>query len=577
MVDRKLYTDGGLVNWAPLSEQSLNYSNTWLRAGDLDIDNEGFPQQVVLAKDASVPSTHGGVLWPDEANKVIYQYGGDYANDRPETFRLWFYDIVYNTWNTSNASTTDINRASYGAGAVAQDKAKGYYYGGWLTSSSVPGFSSEPVPLANMLEFDMLKSSFRNQSGPDSIRRAEGVMLYVPAGDSGMLVYFGGLEFPNEKNLTEVEGKNMTEILVYSIGDDLWYLQTATGEVPEARRRFCAGAAWAEDRSSYNIYLYGGASIEEGVGFGDVYVLSLPSFTWIKFWPRPEDKVGATFPHHSLTCDVINNNTQMIIMGGHFPNMTTECDVPVIYGQHGLDLGKANPDGAKWAKFDPNITEYRVPSEITDKIGGGPGGGATRGAPEGGWAERDLEVQFSRAYTPATRESTRAIPQPTKDSDSNGSNKATVIGGAVGGAVGALILVGLIACCVFHRRKDVKKGAERNRAISELPSNSAILPNNAKSPVTETQMAPFHAPRTNYTGTPDGSPTVGSSSQYARSPHASPNAGNEDWGYWGHSAPAPAYSGHSPRSSRQPRDIKLYSTWGQPHELPAERPSEMQG
>lgn len=93
-----------------------------------------------------------------------------------------------------------------GAGAVAQDKAKGYYYGGWLTSSSVPGFGSEPVPLANMLEFDMLKSSFRNQSGPDSIRRAEGVMLYVPAGDSGMLVYFGGLEFPNEKNLTEVEG-----------------------------------------------------------------------------------------------------------------------------------------------------------------------------------------------------------------------------------------------------------------------------------------------------------------------------------------------------------------------------------
>ena len=29
-------------------------------------------------------------------------------------------------------------------------------------------------------------------------------------------------------------------------------------------------------------YLYGGASINEGPGFGDTYILSLPSFTWIK-------------------------------------------------------------------------------------------------------------------------------------------------------------------------------------------------------------------------------------------------------------------------------------------------------
>lgn len=95
---------------------------------------------------------------------------------------------------------------STGAGAVAQDKAKGYYYGGWLTSSSVPGFDLDPIPIATMIEYDMLKGSFRNQSGPDSIRRAEGVMLYVPAGDSGMLVYFGGIEFPEEGNFSQFEG-----------------------------------------------------------------------------------------------------------------------------------------------------------------------------------------------------------------------------------------------------------------------------------------------------------------------------------------------------------------------------------
>ena len=69
--------------------------------------------------------------------------------------------------------------------------------------------------------------------------------------------------------------------------------------MPEQRRRFCSGATWAKDRSSYNMYftrfftiglvpdvylryLFGGASIDKGPGFGDVYVLSLPSFRWIK-------------------------------------------------------------------------------------------------------------------------------------------------------------------------------------------------------------------------------------------------------------------------------------------------------
>jgi hypothetical protein len=95
----------------------------------------------------------------------------------------------------------------------------------------------------------------------------------------------------------EITTDSCQEILVYSIADDLWYTQTATGDVPEERRRFCAGLAYAEDRSSYNMYdtskliklsltlrsyLYGGASIGDGVGYGDVYILSLPSFTWIK-------------------------------------------------------------------------------------------------------------------------------------------------------------------------------------------------------------------------------------------------------------------------------------------------------
>lgn len=216
-----------------------------------------------------------------------------------------------------------------GAGATVQDKARGYYYGGWLTNASVPGYQSRTA-LSNMLVYDMLASSFKNQSGPDDIPRAEGVMIYLPAGDSGLLVYFGGIQFPYGNETAKAVGSSSIKLLlrsligaasndctshisrkffcysslsqdiyVYDIGNDLWYKQKASGAgVPENRRRFCAGAAWADDRSSYNMsvglscsgevsltslsYLFGGASVGDGVGYGDVWILSLPSFTWIK-------------------------------------------------------------------------------------------------------------------------------------------------------------------------------------------------------------------------------------------------------------------------------------------------------
>ncbi|KAF2259058.1 hypothetical protein CC78DRAFT_548631 [Lojkania enalia] len=489
IVDRKLIIDGGIVNWAPISANPLNYTSTWLKSGDLDVKKQGFPRQSILAKNDSVPSVHGGILWPDTANKLVYQYGGDYGDGKPTDFKLWYYDIVYDTWNISDASTTDTRRASWGAGATAQDRAQGFYYGGYLTNASVPGYNTETA-LSNMLVYNMLDGSFRNQSGPDDIPRAEGVMVYLPVGDAGMLAYFGGIEIRNDTKV----GVPMKEIRLYDIGNNRWYQETASGDVPEDRRRFCAGATWADDRSSYNIYLYGGASIGEGVGFGDVYVLSLPSFKWIKFWPRPEDNEGSTLPHHSLTCDVIGNS-QMIIMGGTFPN-TTDCDVPVIQGQHGLDLGKQNGDGAKWASYDPSLTTYKVPQEIAQTVGGGPTGGATALAPTSGWQQRDLSIQFGRAYTPGTRDPTRDFPSATSTPTSvpslepvKSSNKGAIIGGAVGGAIGGLIVIAAITACLLWYKK--RRNSQPTRRGSELQAQSISYP---KSPAISDHQNFYYPP-----------------------------------------------------------------------------------
>jgi hypothetical protein len=113
-------------------------------------------------------------------------------------------------------------------------------------------------------------------------------------------------------------------------------------------------------------YLYGGLGFGPNVtAYDDVYILTLPSFTWIKWYPTDP---GPGAPHHSLTCNVVNG-AQMLIIGGTFP-ATDACDAPDVWGTHNLNLGKNNPENAKWSKFYPDLKEYKVPSEIVAVVGG---------------------------------------------------------------------------------------------------------------------------------------------------------------------------------------------------------------
>ncbi|PWY89847.1 hypothetical protein BO70DRAFT_426286 [Aspergillus heteromorphus CBS 117.55] len=475
VIDRNLYIDGGLVNYNPLTQNPRNYSNPNLLYADLDVNNNGMPQEYDnLTKPADAPDVSGGVLWADTVNKMLYLYGGEFTQGSPQSFSGWAYDAIYNRWNIIKAdpSQGQIQRASYGGGIAVQDGATGYYYGGWLSNASVPGWgSNRPMALSSFLEYDMLQNTWSNSSGPDSTGRAEGVMVYIPASDRGMLVYFGGVQTPYTNNT--IIGQDMDDILLYDIGNDKWYFQKATGQIPENRRRFCAGVTWAQDLSSYNIYLYGGLAATAGNAFDDVYILSLPSFTWIKWYPTTP---GADYPHHSMTCNVIDG-AQMIIMGGTFPN-STACDIPTNYGMHNLDLGQQNSQKAKWFIFRPNITTYQVPSAIISAIGGSATGGASVRAPSHGFDNPDLQTYFQRTYLPPARSPTRAIPTSTSASSSSASSKSNstsvgaIVGAVIGGVVGALLIAGIIYYCVSSRKRKKRNTAAKEQQEMAMKPDS---------------------------------------------------------------------------------------------------------
>ncbi len=222
--------------------------------GDLDNATQGMPQLYAdLSKNATVPNVNGAVLWEDSVNKRLYMYGGEYYQTEPASFNLYSYDILLDHWISYGPGTgSPIVPTSYGAGVSISSRGEGYHYGGWFSEASVPGWKGPPKASNRLIKYTMESNRWDNLTGPpDNIPRAEGTMLFIPAGDVGMLVYFGGGR--DVYNNGTLAPEPLDTIYLYDIGGSKWYTQKTTGRTPENRRLFCGGATWVDDQSSYNM------------------------------------------------------------------------------------------------------------------------------------------------------------------------------------------------------------------------------------------------------------------------------------------------------------------------------------
>lgn len=196
-------------------------------------------------------------------------------------------------------------------------------------------------------------------------------------------------------------------------------------------------------------------------GYDDVYILSLPSFTWIKVYP--DGRGTGEFPHHSLTCSVTPSRSQMLIIGGTFP-LSDMCDTPDQWGVHNMDMGRQNQDKALWMLYDPHKGDYVVPSNISDEIGGGEHGGATKTEPRGGFDSADLGVLLSRTASSAAREPTREIPGAGGKGLSGGAIAGIVVGSVAGFVA---VLFAAVYLLRRHRRKKTPQPGLETTEVSE--------------------------------------------------------------------------------------------------------------
>ena len=360
-----------------------------------------------------------------------------------------------------------------------------YYLGGAKAPGSDPAFNAqqdvEPYMVQGLLTFDESNQNFRNSStvglNQDNTV-ADGFLSNIESlGNHGILISFGG--FTNSAgvgmSLRDTDLKDpelrwqMQNIAVYDIANQKWYSQQATGDVPSWRYLGCSVVTSAPDGSSHSIYVFGGwGATNAQKNDGNVYVLSLPSFTWIRvtedFDQRSRHKCHLMGKHHMLVVGGIRPNNDDIQ-----PEDAVGCDTNPKFSQ-GLGIFSLN-DHNWTANYNPTegASPYLVNPSIFKVIGGNETGGATKQTPTKGFSSDALRILLGiSASSSESANSTTTASSPTiavisvTSSPSPANTTAAkvsqpisgkAIGGTVVGVAGATFLIAAIVYLILRRRR----------------------------------------------------------------------------------------------------------------------------
>lgn len=317
--------------------------------------------------------------------------------------------------------------------------------------------------------------SIPNDSGFRLFSRAS----YIPNfGQSGIVVVVGG-ENPSGPDLRYEEGRSMADmsrVVIYDIGTGRWYMQTATGEVPPPRSKFCmVGASTGQ---TFEMFVYGGAVNQTSdwgapnhEGYLNVFALSLPGFVWFK------SNSSTTVRRAAHTCSLVGNR-QMVSIGGYQPSSRQSLGVaqdPWVSGIGIFDLSSF-----AWTDhYDVEAAPYELPHVIESYY--------SNHYREPTWEDDSLASMFNFSLTKAPSTPSEAIPSSTAESPSPSSRtsasvgSSTPLGPIVGGTVGGVVLLVIVAVTICLRKKYKGGSSERiSRNSQERRSQRVILEKEAR-------------------------------------------------------------------------------------------------
>ena len=404
------------------------------------------------------------------------------------------YEMKNALWGQAITGGEPVERVHYGMAMQSSNMSVGYYIGGAITPKSDPNFNALPNAMPYMIQglITMVEQTMLLENSSTTAMNVDGtaaggfVALIDSLGSRGVVITFGGFtNVPGEP--MSLDDDNLVDpslhwdlgnVSVYDLGTQTWYQQAATGDVPPWRYNGCSVVTSAPDQSSHSIYVFGGWGNSLGGSDGDVYVLSIPSFQWIRVNQDSNRRVR----HH---CGLIGNHTMMVVGGiqpnaeGPQPADATGCDTSAMFTQ---GLGMFSLNNHTWyTTYDPSAGSavYVVHPSITDVIGGNENGSATLQTPVGGFSQQALGTLLR-----ADQDSSNASPPPasTPHNDSSPkSGQARISNGTIAGIVLAISSLASVFVLVLlllrrrHRRRhrerpSISKPIILDRKSSELPA-----------------------------------------------------------------------------------------------------------
>lgn len=239
-------------------------------------------------------------------------------------------------------------------------------------------------------------------------------------------------------------------------------------------------------------YIWGGLSVPPPIvnvtAFNDVYVLTLPTFQWAKIFPGHQGNLTSDYGHYSASCNMVKSLSQMMVIGGTYPN-SDMCDLaPDIWAQHNLWTGGVNntgqpPDDVYWAQYNPNVSSNAIPIDVYNLVGGDKNGGATLRTPKNGYDSDNtgtgLAALLLRKPNFPNRTATRSIPctqsctptnSPTSTNSPSPSRLST--GAIVGIAIAGAVVLGLVICgwCLVSKRVQQRHWQQQQSQMAPNPA-----------------------------------------------------------------------------------------------------------
>jgi hypothetical protein len=290
----------------------------------------------------------------------------------------------------------------------------------------------------------------------------------------------------------------METVAVYDIHNNKWYDQQTSGPQPPALAQGCAVVASAKDGSSHNIYWYGGFNgVDQASDFNDaVWILSIPSFTWVKF---TDGTAGHGRAGHRC---VKPYPDQMFVIGGYpsQPEQNVQCLGNIIQ--------VFNLSSGEWLdSYDPRVwSEYQVPEQVFHEIGGSSTGNATATTPSAGFASPTMADIFASQYdtskittfypyplaAPTQAPSVSSSSAPAKSGGGTPSYLAPVLAVILGLFFITLLVIGIL---LWRRRRLLRTNRNTTHSESGTMSRVAnwirVTPGDDKAPtVTTDEMGP---------------------------------------------------------------------------------------